>query len=77
MANIATSTQGGRTTMADDLEGALALARRFVTAHHPEAGAALLAGSRTRGEGVASSDHDVVLLSDALPDGGMAGDGAV
>jgi hypothetical protein len=39
---------------ADD--DALALVRRFVAQHHPNAKAALLAGSRSRGGGSPQSD---------------------
>ncbi|TNC09564.1 nucleotidyltransferase domain-containing protein [Methylobacterium terricola] len=55
--------------MADDLERSLAVIRRFVATYHPAADTALLAGSRARGEGVAHSDYDIVLLYRALPDG--------
>jgi len=47
----------------------LALAGRFVTQRHPDAEAALLAGSRSRGQATAGSDHDVILLFRELPDG--------
>jgi len=43
------------------------MARRFVAQCHPNAEAALLAGSRSRGEGAAGSDHDVILLFRELP----------
>jgi predicted nucleotidyltransferase len=48
---------------------ALDFAHRFVARHHPDADAAVLAGSQARGEGVIGSDYDVVLLFPALPDG--------
>lgn len=47
----------------------LALVLRFVLQYHPDAETALLAGSRSRGEGAAGSDHDLVLLFHQLPDG--------
>jgi hypothetical protein len=47
----------------------LALVRRFVLQCHPDAEAALLAGSRSRGEGAAGSDYDVILLFRELPAG--------
>jgi|SRR5271163_2544908 len=47
----------------------LALVRRFVAQCYPDAEATLLAGSRSRGEGAAGSDHDVILLFRELPDG--------
>jgi hypothetical protein len=47
----------------------LALVLRFVLQYYPGAEAALLAGSRSRGEGAAGSDHDVILLFRELPDG--------
>jgi predicted nucleotidyltransferase len=48
---------------------ALQLVRRFVSAHYPNASAALLAGSAARGEATPSSDYDVVLLFERLPEG--------
>ena len=48
---------------------ALALVRRFVTRCHPDAEAALLAGSRSRGRGAPGSDYDVILLFGELPNG--------
>jgi hypothetical protein len=51
------------------MTGALDLARRFVSRHYPDVEAALLAGSRMRGEAASGSDHDVVLLFRALPEG--------
>jgi hypothetical protein len=48
---------------------ALDFAHRFVACHHPDADAAVLAGSQARGEGVGGSDHDVVLFFPSLPDG--------
>jgi hypothetical protein len=47
----------------------LALVRRFVLQCHPDAEAALMAGSRSRGEGAAGSDYDVILLFRELPAG--------
>lgn len=51
------------------LAGALDLVRRFIQQHHSTAAAALLAGSRARGEAGPESDHDVVLLFQSLPGG--------
>jgi hypothetical protein len=51
------------------LASALDLVRRFVTQHHSTAVAALLAGSRGRGEAGPESDYDVVVLFQSLPDG--------
>ena len=48
---------------------ALAFFRRLVAQRYDKAEAALLAGSRARGEAAAGSDYDVVLLFAALPDG--------
>jgi predicted nucleotidyltransferase len=48
---------------------ALQLVNRFASAHYPNASAALLAGSAARGEATRSSDYDVVLLFDGLPEG--------
>jgi hypothetical protein len=48
---------------------ALALVRRFVGQCYPDAEEALLAGSRSLGEGGAGSDHDVILLFRKLPGG--------
>ena len=48
---------------------ALALVRRFVARCHPDAEAALLAGSRSRGRGAPGSDYDVILLFGELPNG--------
>jgi hypothetical protein len=48
---------------------ALDFAHRFVACHHPDADAAVLAGSQARGEGMGGSDHDVVLLFASLPEG--------
>ena len=53
----------------DAVSEAVAFARRFVASRHPTAAAALLAGSRARGEGGPRSDYDVVLLFDRLPEG--------
>jgi hypothetical protein len=47
----------------------LALVLRFVLQNYPDAETALLAGSRSRGEGAAGSDHDVILLFHERPDG--------
>jgi hypothetical protein len=58
-------TSGG----ADTVGEAVAFARRFVALRYPEARAALLAGSRARGEAGPRSDYDVVLLFDSLPEG--------
>ena len=51
------------------MTGALDLARRFVSRYYPDVEAALLAGSRMRGDAASSSDYDVVLLFRALPEG--------
>jgi hypothetical protein len=48
---------------------ALALVRRFIMQCHPDAEAAWLSGSRSRGEGTASSDYDVIMLFAEVPDG--------
>ena len=48
---------------------ALQRAHRFVAYHHPEADAAMLAGSWMRGEATSASDYDVVLLFHRLPGG--------
>jgi predicted nucleotidyltransferase len=53
----------------ESISGALKLVSRFVSAHYPNAAAALLAGSAARGEATTSSDYDVVLLFDSLPEG--------
>ena len=45
------------------------LVRRFVARCYPDAEVALLAGSRSRGEGTAGSDHDVILLFRELSGG--------
>ncbi len=47
----------------------LLLVRRFVSQCHPDAEAALFAGSRSRGEGATGSDCDVILLFGKLPHG--------
>jgi hypothetical protein len=60
-------SQGGQIDVAE-----LALLRRFRAECHPDAEAALLAGSRARAEGVTGSDHDVILLFRALPNGSEA-----
>lgn len=62
---MAASGTDGRET----LEEAIAFARRFVASRHPSAEAALLAGSRARGEGRPGSDYDLFLLFRALPEG--------
>ena len=54
---------------AETVEQALAFARRFVAARYPAAQAALLAGSRARGEARPGSDYDVFLLFQSLPEG--------
>ncbi len=51
------------------LAGALAVVGRFVASRHPQAEAALLAGSQVRGEATEVSDYDVILLFGHLPDG--------
>ena len=48
---------------------ALQLVSKFVAMRHPNAAAALLAGSASRGEATPTSDYDVVLLFDKLPQG--------
>lgn len=48
---------------------AMELVRRFTQQFHPEADAALLAGSRSRGTARPNSDYDVVLLFPSLPAG--------
>lgn len=48
---------------------AMAFARRFVASRYPAAQAALLAGSRARGEGRPNSDFDLFLLFPSLPEG--------
>jgi hypothetical protein len=52
-----------------DIAEAVAFARRFVGLRHPDAQAAILAGSRARGEAAAASDYDIVLLFRSLPEG--------
>lgn len=54
---------------AETVEEAIAFARRFVASHYPEAQAALLSGSRARGEARPGSDYDVFLLFRSLPEG--------
>ena len=51
------------------MTGGRDLARRFVSRYYPDVEAALLAGSRVRGEATSGSDYDVVLLFRALPEG--------
>lgn len=46
----------------------LAVAERFVAAHHPHATIAIVAGSTARGERTATSDIDLLLLGDQLFD---------
>jgi hypothetical protein len=48
---------------------AVDFARRFVAMRYPAAQAALLAGSRARGEARPGSDYDLFLLFPALPEG--------
>jgi hypothetical protein len=48
---------------------AVHVVRRFVALRHPTALAAILAGSRSRGEGSSASDYDVILLFESLPNG--------
>lgn len=60
---------GSTSGRAERISESVELARRFVALRYPQAGAALLAGSRARGEGGARSDYDVVLLFDSLPEG--------
>jgi hypothetical protein len=58
--------------MAEDsktVEEAIAFARRFVASRYPSAQAAMLAGSRARGEARPGSDYDLFLLFRALPEG--------
>jgi hypothetical protein len=52
-------------TVADSL----ALVRRFVAQGYPDAGTALLTGSRSRGQRATGSDYDVILLFRELPNG--------
>jgi hypothetical protein len=48
---------------------ALDFAHRFVASRHPDADAAVLAGSQARGEAVSGSDHDVVVFFSSMPAG--------
>ena len=48
---------------------AISVVNRFVESRHPTADAAILAGSRSRGQEAPGSDYDVVLLFRSLPDG--------
>jgi hypothetical protein len=57
------------TDAAETVGESLAFARRFVASRYPAAQAALLAGSRARGEARPGSDYDVFLLFRALPEG--------
>jgi predicted nucleotidyltransferase len=50
---------------------ALQLVGRFASTQYPNAAAALLAGSAARGVATLSSDYDVILLFDSLPEGFM------
>ncbi|HEX8223730.1 MAG TPA: nucleotidyltransferase domain-containing protein [Allosphingosinicella sp.] len=54
---------------AETVDEAIAFTRRLVASHYPQAQAALLAGSRARGEARPGSDYDVFLLFRALPEG--------
>jgi predicted nucleotidyltransferase len=51
------------------LTEALQLVSKFVAMRHPNAAATLLAGSAARGEATPTSDYDVILLFDKLPEG--------
>ena len=53
----------------ETVEDAMAFARRFIAERYPAAEAALLSGSRARGEGRPDSDYDLFLLFRALPEG--------
>ena len=55
---------GDGTDKAAGVAEAMAFARRFVAVRYPAAQAALLAGSRARGEGRPDSDYDLFLLFD-------------
>ncbi|HEX8261861.1 MAG TPA: nucleotidyltransferase domain-containing protein [Allosphingosinicella sp.] len=59
----------GSSASSETIEEAQAVARRFIAQRYPGAMAALLAGSRARGEGGPRSDYDIFLLFDALPQG--------
>jgi predicted nucleotidyltransferase len=56
-------------TNEESITEALKLVSRFVTGRHPNAAAALLAGSAARGEATSNSDYDVVLLFESLSEG--------
>jgi hypothetical protein len=60
---------GATTERTETVEEAIAFARRFIAARYPAALAAVLAGSRARGEGRPNSDYDLFLLFPALPEG--------
>jgi predicted nucleotidyltransferase len=51
------------------MDDAVSLASRFVATHYPGVDAAVLAGSRSRGEGSPQSDFDLVLLFPRLTHG--------
>jgi predicted nucleotidyltransferase len=47
----------------------LGVVGRFVASHYSAARVAILAGSRTRGDELSSSDYDIVLLFESLQNG--------
>ena len=53
----------------DSIAEALQIVSRLAATRYPSAAAALLAGSTARGEATPTSDFDVVLLFDKLPEG--------